>query len=67
MPTIVALYRGKTVASARLIADSADPSLVAEVAARMLAKPSPADDPAVACLDDGRNEALRVIEREVRS
>ncbi len=63
--TFVALYRGKSVADAKLVAVSADPSLVADVTARMLSKPAPAGDPAVACLERGRRDALRVIEREV--
>ena len=36
MTTFVGLYRGETVSKAKLIALSADPELVAELAARLL-------------------------------
>ena len=59
-------YRGETVAGARLIALSADPALVAEVSARILAEHHDADpDPIVDCVDQGRRAALRLIAREV--
>ena len=63
--TFVALYRGQTVASARLVAVSADPMLVADVAARVLAAGAGAsDDPVLTELERGRRAALRVIGRE---
>jgi hypothetical protein len=66
MATFVAIYRGETVAGARLIALSADPALVAEVSARILAEhASENPDPIVACVDNGRRAALRLIAREV--
>ena len=65
MATFVAVYRGETVAGARLIALSADPTLVAEVSARILAEhPSADPDPVIACVDQGRKAALRLITRE---
>ena len=65
MTTFVALYRGETVASAKLVAVTADPSLVADVSARLLADPAGASsDPVVARLDRGRRSALRLIRKE---
>jgi len=66
MTTFLALYRGKTVAEAQMVAVSADPGLVALVAARLLDMP-PADDtadPVVITLERGRRAALRLIKRE---
>ena len=63
--TFVAVYHGKSVGEAKLVAVSADPMLVADVTARLLAQPAPAGDSAVACLERGRRDALRVIEQEV--
>ena len=64
MTTFVALYRGQTVSSARLVAVSADPRLVHEIAGQLLLHPEPADDPALGQLDAGRRGALHVIRRE---
>jgi hypothetical protein len=61
----VAVYRGPTVASARLVAVSSDPRLVADVASRLLREPSAdGDDPATTSIDRGRRAALRVIRRD---
>ena len=66
MPTFLAVYRGRTVAEARMVAVSADPSLVAEVIDRLLDQPyEPDDDPVVCAIDHGRTAALRLIKREV--
>jgi hypothetical protein len=64
--TFVAIYRGETIAGARLIALSADPALVAEVSARILHEhPAKDPDPVVACVEHGRRAALRLIQQEV--
>lgn len=66
MTTFLALYRGKTVAEATMVAVTADPDLVTLVATRLLAVP-PADDttdPVVTSLEHGRRAALRLIKRE---
>ncbi len=61
----VAVYRGPTVASARLIAVSSDADLVAEVAARLLREsPHHECDAAAASVERGRRKALRIIRRE---
>jgi hypothetical protein len=63
--SFVALYRGKTISSARLVAVSADRRLAAEVAARMRCQPTPSEDNIVTELDRGRRAALLLIEEEV--
>jgi len=65
MATFVAIYRGETIAGARLIALSADPTLVAEVSTRILhTHPGKDPDPVIACVEQGRQAALRLITRE---
>jgi hypothetical protein len=66
MTTFVAIYRGETVAGARLIALSANSDLVADVSARILQEHpgQGADDPIIACVEQGRKRALRLIQRE---
>lgn len=65
MATFVAVYRGETIAGARLIALSADSTLVADVSARILQEhPDKDPDPVVACVEQGRKAALRMIKRE---
>ena len=62
----IAIYSGRTVASARLIAVTSEPELVREVAGRVLA--SGAYDAAgcesVSALNRGRRAALRAVSRE---
>jgi hypothetical protein len=66
MSTFLALYRGRTIAEARLVAVSADPDLVSDFADRLLQQPAPAfDDPVVSRVERGRREALRLLLREL--
>jgi hypothetical protein len=63
--TFVAIYRGSTVAEARLVAVSADPALVADVSGRLLQRPlDETADPVIGSLERGRRAALRMIKRE---
>ena len=63
--SFVAVYRGDSIASARLIAVSADPRLVGEVTSQILQQHLPeASDPVVATLEKGRKAALRLIRQE---
>jgi hypothetical protein len=62
--SFVALYRGRTISTARLVAVGADRRLAAEVAARMRCQPLPSDDGIVTELERGRHAALRLIEEE---
>ena len=58
--TFLAVYTGATIAEARLLAVSTDPTLVEEVVTRLLGeKLELSDDPAVRALDEGRRRALR--------
>jgi hypothetical protein len=67
LTNFIALYRGETVSSAKLVAVSADTDLVADFAARMLNREEETeDDPVVHSLDVGRREALRLIGEEAR-
>jgi hypothetical protein len=59
----VVLYAGSTVASARVVAASSDPDLVAAVSGRLLREPVAAADPAAAALERGRRGALRLIQK----
>jgi hypothetical protein len=66
LTNFIALYRGETVASAKIIAVSADTDLVADFAARMLHSQEETEgDPVVDSLDAGRRQALRLITEEV--
>ena len=70
MSTFLALYRGDTVASAQLVAVTADPTTVADFAARLLrqppAVPEAAVDPVLHSIEQGQRKALRLVEREAR-
>jgi hypothetical protein len=66
MLSFVALYRGRDLPSAELVAVSTDPGLVADVASALLSRTPrgrPAD-PALGALNTGRRRALRVVARE---
>lgn len=65
MTTFIALYRGQTVADARLVAVSADQELVNEVSTRLLELESNfALDPVIRSLDEGRIGALQLVKKE---
>jgi hypothetical protein len=67
LTNFIALYRGKTVASAKIIAVCADADLVADFAARMLHRPEDTEgDSVVRSLDAGRRQALRLITEETK-
>lgn len=63
MTTFLALYRGDSVSSAKLLALSADSELVRDFAARLLATPKEeqAPDPVVGELEEGRRRALQLV------
>lgn len=67
MSTFIAVYRGSTIAEARLVTASADPALVADVVGRLLSEElsERADDAVVAHVAEGRRQALRVIAGEL--
>lgn len=68
MTTFVAIYRGKTVAEAKVVAVSADPQLVGDVSTRLLQSQAGEPlDPVLDHLEDGRRKALWLIKRESQS
>lgn len=67
MTTFVALYRGQTVASAQLIAVSADPALIALVSRRLLERGEQVEDPVLKQLATGRRAAIRTIQHEAEA
>jgi hypothetical protein len=70
MTTFLAVYRGESIASAKLVAVSADPDIVSDVATRLLKCITPDDgadeDPVLATIEHGRRQALRLIARDER-
>ena len=65
MTTFLALYRGQTIAEAKIVAVSADPGLVAEVSSRLLERPmAESQDPIIAQVEQGRRAALELIKQE---
>ncbi len=65
MTTFLVLYRGDSVGASKLIALTAEPSLVADFAARMLQKPEEREPDAVLQeLERGRRRALQLVKSE---
>ena len=65
MTTFLALYRGKTIAEAKMVAVTAEPALVAAVASHLLdTSHSQDNDSVLTTLERGRRAALRLIKRE---
>jgi hypothetical protein len=63
--TFLAIYRGPTIAQAELIAVSADPFLVTEVAARLLRSGEcPGTDPVLRAKRRGIRAALSLVGRQ---
>jgi hypothetical protein len=63
--TFLAVYRGPSIAAAKLIAVTADPTIIAEVTRRLLNGSGPdSADPVLSKLNSGRRAALRAIRRE---
>jgi hypothetical protein len=63
MATFLALYRGDTIADAKLVTACADPTIVADFARRLLPAALPSD-PVLLEVERGRRRALRVIIHE---
>lgn len=61
----MALYRGETIAAAKLVAVSAEPGLVRDLAARILAEPEDEEPDAVLQeLSRSRRRALQLVKSE---
>ncbi len=65
MASFIALYRGETIAAAKLVAITVNPELVRDFAARMLSEPEEQESDAVLReLERGRRRALRLVQGE---
>ncbi len=63
MTTFLALYRGNSVSTAKLLALTAEPELVRDFAGHMLAEPREQEpDPVLQQLEEGRRGALRQVQ-----
>ena len=62
--TFLALYRGESANGSKLLALTADPKVVRDFAARMLADPEHEADPIIEQLERGRRGALRLVHTE---
>ncbi len=67
MTNFIALYRGRTLNDARLIALSSDPTLISDFTTRLISEPLREDDPALRELNRGRRRALKIVQEESRS
>ena len=68
LSTFLALYRGRTIGDARLIAVSINPTIVAEFAERLLKPPAPDEsDPILGVMVNARQEALHRVIEEVKN
>jgi hypothetical protein len=59
--TFLALYRGESANGSKLLALTADPNVVRDFAARMLAEPEQEVDSIIEELERGRRAALRLV------
>lgn len=64
MTNFIALYRGRTLNDARLIALSSDPALISDFTTRLVSEPLREDDPALRELNKGRRRALKIVQKE---
>jgi hypothetical protein len=65
LTTFLALYRGDSVSAAKLVALTAEPSLVGRFAEQLLGEPEVQEaDPVLREMDLGRRRALRLVRGE---
>ncbi len=65
MASFLALYRGETINSAKMVAVTAEPEVVADFAGRLLGEPEELEPDAVLYeLEQGRRRALRLVKDE---
>lgn len=68
MTTFIALYRGRTIGDARMIAVSAKEDLVSYIASKILSDSDSSAqndaDPVVSALEKGRKQALELISND---
>jgi hypothetical protein len=61
MTSFLALYRGESIAGAKIVAVTAEPQLVRTFAAQMLVRPEEEPDPVLGELENGRRRALELV------
>jgi hypothetical protein len=61
MTSFLALYRGESIAGAKIVAVTAEPQLVRTFAAQMLVQPEEEPDPVLGELENGRRRALELV------
>jgi len=61
MTSFLALYRGESIAGAKIVAVTAEPQLVRDFAAQMLVRPEEESDPVLGELVNGRRRALELV------
>ncbi len=67
MTTFIAIYRGDTVANAKLIAVSADPELVSRIASSFAKQENNSNNDGVLdTLESARRKALKFIQEELK-
>lgn len=64
MTSFLALYRGESVTAAKIVAVTAESSLVRDFAARMLSEPEDEADGVLRELEQGRRRALQLVRTE---
>ena len=65
MVSFLALYRGRSVGEAEIVAVSTDPELVGRFADELLDEPPPSsDDPVVSAIREAERRGLRVVRDE---
>jgi hypothetical protein len=62
--SFLALYRGDSIAAAKIVAVTAESGLVHDFAARMLAESEPEPDLVLGELENGRRRALQLVRSE---
>jgi hypothetical protein len=65
LKSFLAIYHGETIGSARLVAVSSDPELLAFVAARLGVESittAAKADPVITAIEEGRQKALKLIQ-----
>jgi hypothetical protein len=61
MTSFLALYRGESIAGAKIVAVTTEPQLVRNFAAQMLVRPEEESDPVLVELVNGRRRALELV------
>jgi hypothetical protein len=64
MTSFLALYRGESIAAAKIVAITTEPQLVHNFAAQMLVQSNAELDPVLGELQNGRRRALELVRSE---